>query len=291
MNTKNRIFFTVLVLFLMISLFLTACNLPEPKPTQDISAIYTEVAATMIAGVQPSATVDEQPTLAPIATTAAACTDSINMTAWKRNNQPYDAKAVKAPLAPKSSFTLSWTFQNTGTCTLDDTYRMVYESGTEMTQAQGYPIVSSGTKVAPGELVTVNLEMTAPEKFGEYHAIWRLQNKASSALGTFDIGLTVGNVSAKVPARPENLTYTFECTVGGVSITLSWRDAANNEDGYRVYRDGNQVKELGGGATSYTDGAPRIAGYYTYTIMAFNTAGESLAATMAAKNVQDVCTP
>lgn len=290
MNTKNKKFFTALVLFLNISLFLTACNMPEPdpKPTQDVSAIHTQVAATMIAGVQPSATA-EPPTLAP--TPTAACTDSMNLKAWKRNNQLYDAQAVKAPLAPKSSFTLSWTFENAGTCTLDDGYQMVYASGTELTQTKRYSIVSSGKKVAPAELVTVNLEMTAPEKVGEYHALWQLQSKSGSVLGTFDIGLTVGNVSAKVPARPENLTYTFECTVGGVSITLTWRDSANNEDGYRVYRDGNQVKELSAGATSYIDSAPRVDGYYTYTVVAFNTAGESQAATMAAKNVQAVCTP
>jgi hypothetical protein len=215
----------------------------------------------------------------------------MNMVAWKRNNTTYDAKAVKAPLAPKSPFILSWTFQNTGTCTWDTGYQMVYESGTEMTQSQRYPIVSAGKTIAPGELVTVNLDMTTPEKLEEYHAIWRLQSKTGSVLATYDVGLTVGNVSAKVPARPENLTYIFECTVGGVSITLSWRDSANNEDGYRVYRDGAQVKELSAGATSYTDTAPRIAGYYTYAIMAFNAAGESQAATMAAKNVQDVCTP
>lgn len=289
MNTKNRMFFRTLVLFLNISLFLTACNLPEsmPTPTQDVSTIHTQVAATMIADIQPSATA-EPPTLTPTVAAVASCTDTINMTSWKRNNVIYDAKA---PLAPKSSFTLAWTFQNTGTCTWDDGYEMVYESGTEMTQSRQYPIVSSGKKVAPGELVTVNIEMTAPEKLGEYHAIWRLESKTGNVLGTYDIALTVGNVSAQVPARPENLTYTFECTVGGVAITLTWGDAASNEEGYRVYRDGNQVKELSAGATSYTDTAPRITGYYTYTIMAFNAAGESQAATMAAKNVQSVCTP
>jgi hypothetical protein len=292
MNTKNRIFFTSLTLLLSVSLLLTACSLPAPEPpTQDVSAIHTVVAATMMAQIQPSATTEqvEQPTLTPTAT--GGCEDRMNMTAWERDNVIYDVKAVKAPLSPNTPFTLSWTFQNTGACTWDDGYSLTYESGTEMTQSQHYPIVPPGQKIAPGDIMTVNVVMTTPAKLGEYQAIWRLQSKAGNVLGSFDVKIRVANLSALIPAHPENLTYTFECTVDGSAITFTWTDAASNEDGYRVYRDGSQIKELSAGVTAYTDNVPRIAGYYTYTIVAFNTVGESKAATMAAKNVEAVCPP
>lgn len=297
MKLKNRTFFTALVLLLSISLMVTACNLPSSEPPTEVAgAIDTAVAATLIAQgqqVQPSATAVEknEPASTSTATPAVACDDKMNMTAWKRDNAVYDAKAVKTPLAPTSPFTMSWTFQNTGTCTWNADYKMMYESGDAMTQASSYPIVSPGQTVAPGESVTAKVDMIAPSKVGPYKALWRLQSKTGSVLGTYDVEITVGNTSAHGPARPEDLTYTFECTNGGITISLTWTDIANNEDGYRIYRDGEQVKDIGADSTSYTDSVARINGYYTYNIVAFNASGESQPAVMAAKNAQSVCTP
>jgi hypothetical protein len=55
---------------------------------------------------------------------------------------------------------------------------------------------------------------------------------------------------------------------------LGWGDAADNEDGYRVYRNGGLLASLGPGATSYTDNPPQ-GGPYTYRVEAFNGAGEA----------------
>jgi hypothetical protein len=59
-----------------------------------------------------------------------------------------------------------------------------------------------------------------------------------------------------------------------VKITLTWIDTADNEDGYRVYRDGVPLVDLGAGTSTYTDSAPGI-GSYVYVVAAFNAAGES----------------
>ncbi len=50
------------------------------------------------------------------------------------------------------------------------------------------------------------------------------------------------------------------------------RDTADNEDGYRVYRNGTVLANLGAGATSYTDHPPQ-GGPYNYKVEAFNGAG------------------
>ena len=63
----------------------------------------------------------------------------------------------------------------------------------------------------------------------------------------------------------EGLTY---------SITLGWSDAADNEQGYRVYRNNMLIATLGSGAESYTDNPPQ-GGPYTYRIEAFNGQGAS----------------
>jgi len=64
-------------------------------------------------------------------------------------------------------------------------------------------------------------------------------------------------------------------------VTLDWVDAASNEDGYRLYRNGQLIATLGANSTSYVD-QPPLGGPYTYTLEAYNVGGSS-----AQTSVQD----
>jgi hypothetical protein len=77
------------------------------------------------------------------------------------------------------------------------------------------------------------------------------------------------------PAAPAQLTITKKvCTDTEYSVTLGWMDIANNEDGYRVFRDGQLIATLAKNATGYKDN-PSGSGPYTYGVEAFNAAGSS----------------
>jgi hypothetical protein len=270
-----------------LSLLLAACNLPG-QGTNNVGAEATSAAQTVQAELTSPAAVTATegtaggllatPTLitqtAPVTPTPTACDDSATNTAWNRDNAPYDVNAVNKALAPDKPFLVSWTFENTGGCTWDDTYEMAFESGSSLTDSPTFPIVESGQTVPPGQTVTVNVEMTTPADAGDYQATWQLQNGRGEALMSFGVLLKVGSAASASVARPGGLTYSYECASGAVSITLSWTDAANNEDGYRIYRDGNQVAELAADSTSYTETVPS-SGTYTYKIAAFNGSGES----------------
>ncbi|NIS81783.1 MAG: hypothetical protein GTO14_16600 [Anaerolineales bacterium] len=76
------------------------------------------------------------------------------------------------------------------------------------------------------------------------------------------------------PAAPGQLAITNQvCNAQEYQVTMGWVDVAN-EDGYRVFRDGQLLATLGKNATSYTDDPPG-SGPYTYSVEAFNTAGAS----------------
>ncbi len=82
------------------------------------------------------------------------------------------------------------------------------------------------------------------------------------------------------PPPPGNLAISNQvCTSETYSVTLSWFDAAGNEDGYRVYRDGALIATLGAGSNSHTDFPPG-SGPYTYGVEAFNAAGASVRLTV-----------
>jgi hypothetical protein len=85
--------------------------------------------------------------------------------------------------------------------------------------------------------------------------------------------------NSAAPAKPGNLFYQYECTFGSpqpVTTTLTWSDVANNENGYRVSRNGVLIIELPANSTQYVDHTSlAIGGGLSYCVEAFNDAGSS----------------
>lgn len=78
-----------------------------------------------------------------------------------------------------------------------------------------------------------------------------------------------------IPEAPARLRLIdVVCDAKQYRVTVGWLDQANNEDGYRVYRDGAVIATLGANATSYADNPPR-PGPHTYEVEAYNAAGAS----------------
>ena len=274
-------------ILLTAGLLLSSCNFPgaatetpgaeSTSAAETVAAVLTSAAdATAQAGsAGPTAT---QPLATPPAdvtpTPTPACDDSVSNTSWTRDGALYDVNAVNTPLPPNEPFLMAWILQNTGSCTWDDSYELSYETGTELTESPSFAILQPGQTAAPGESVTVEVEMTAPAEAGDYQATWGLHKTQGEDLISFGIMLKVGSGSSGALARPGALAYTYECTPGAVNIDLSWSDAANNEDGYRILRDGNQVADLASGSTTYSENVPG-PGTYVYTVAAYNTGGEA----------------
>lgn len=93
-----------------------------------------------------------------------------------------------------------------------------------------------------------------------------------------------------LPAPVKNLNAQVTCVmqmnpvvVNLVNVKLSWTDQSNNEEGFRVYRDGALLVSLAPGSTSYEDNTTLAAIWLigdpqpsrTYGVQAYNGAGES----------------
>jgi hypothetical protein len=84
-----------------------------------------------------------------------------------------------------------------------------------------------------------------------------------------------GGESQQPPAAPEGLSITQHVCEGTTySVTLGWMDAANNESGYRIYRNGTLINTIGDNSSVYTDHPPQ-GGPYTYKVEAFNGVGSA----------------
>jgi len=74
------------------------------------------------------------------------------------------------------------------------------------------------------------------------------------------------------PTAPSNLSAT---AVSQTQINLSWSDNSNNEDGFKVYRNGSYLASVGANVTSYQDTGLSCGTSYSYFVKAYNAGGES----------------
>ncbi len=87
--------------------------------------------------------------------------------------------------------------------------------------------------------------------------------------------VTIEVVEPRPPRAPVGLQVAkWVCNQKVYRVTLEWEDRADNEKGYRVYRDGALIATLGPNAESYTD-TPPYGGPYTYGVETFNEDGAS----------------
>lgn len=166
MNNSFRLF----NLFLIVALFLGACNLPSNTP-EDASAtaaaqtveallsatpIFTETATpTPIATITPIPTATEVSSPTPVCELARFIAD------------------VTVPdgtvMAPNQTFNKKWRIRNIGACAWNG-YSLVFDSGDPMGAPASKPIPAVG----PGQEVDLDIDFKAPAAPGTYRSYWRI---------------------------------------------------------------------------------------------------------------------
>jgi hypothetical protein len=76
-------------------------------------------------------------------------------------------------MLPGQQFVKTWRLINSGTCTWNSSYAVVWVSGEEMGDQN---VVALGGNVSPGQSVDISVPMTAPASTGSYQSNWRLRN-------------------------------------------------------------------------------------------------------------------
>ena len=82
------------------------------------------------------------------------------------------------------------------------------------------------------------------------------------------------------PRGPGIDRWEFSCTGGALNFTVIWVDNANNETGYRIFRNGEQIVELPPDTTTYTDvfavSPDQRVEYFVQVYSPFGTANSSV---------------
>jgi hypothetical protein len=155
-------------------------------------------------------------------------------------------------MKPGETFWKTWTIKNTGTCTWDSSYKLVYDSGELMGGLTEYQLTDV---VPPGEQLVLSILLKTPSSNGNYQGFWRILSPWG---GTFGVGeadtslwvqinvndssnpeFAVTNVSYKIIRDPvagcaTNVWYTVQATItsnGPAEVWYRWLQSDGNDTG------------------------------------------------------------
>ena len=204
---------------LLLTAGLTSCSGTAPEPTQDVNAVYTSVAGTMVAQfngqqtqtaqavppsptasptelaiVLPAPTIAVEPSQTPflintpsIAVLPATSTGGLTFgeTGVGCDNATYlsETEPGRGTLfKPGINFTKAWTFQNSGTCTWINSYTFAFISGDQM-GGRDIRLYKTVDFTAPGLNHTFVVNFQAPHGGGHYQGFWQMKNATGTEFG------------------------------------------------------------------------------------------------------------
>jgi hypothetical protein len=163
---------------------------------QTLAAIPTNTpvptaTATLTPTLTPTATETLSPTPTEVIPTVEACTDQATF-----------LEDVTIPdgteLEPGTSFTKTWKLLNAGTCTWNPNYKLIFDSGDQMSGPDNQQLIN--LDVPPGASIDVSVELVAPSTTGTYRGDWALRNAAGIRFG---LGSGAGSFYLEIQVVPE----------------------------------------------------------------------------------------
>ena len=166
-------------------------NTALPLPTFALPTAGAGSPAPTTGGALPTVSFNTTPTtplpgftalaspVAPAATTSLG--DACNNSAFEADVTIEDGSVLE----PGQNFVKTWRIRNSGTCTWDEGYELVYIGGSNP-DLDPYDLEfdSADDFVIGGETVDISLELTTPCEPGDYEGHWRMRNDQCAYFGT-----------------------------------------------------------------------------------------------------------
>lgn len=139
------------------------------SPTAGTGALPTvSFNTTPLAGVTQLAS----PIVAPPVAATAVLGDACNNAIYIADLTIPDGTVLK----PGEDFKKVWQIRNTGSCTWDEGYALVFIGGDTSIDPVNYEIKIKADFIDPGEDADFDIPLTAPLKEGTYQGSWRMRN-------------------------------------------------------------------------------------------------------------------
>lgn len=220
MKKKTSIF----NLFMILALFLGACNLPSNNIENIASTAAAQTIAALLSATPASGAVTPSFTPSPVFTLTPiplpVSTNTPAATATLNCNVAQFITDVTIPdgtvMTPGQAFIKKWRFKNIGSCTWAG-FSLVFDSGDSMSG----PVSKAISSLNPGQEIDLEVNLTAPATPGSYKGYWRIVTN-----GNVLVPVVNGNqgktffvdIKVQSPAAATN-TSAPAFTVTGVTFT------------------------------------------------------------------------
>jgi len=160
-------------------LSLPTLNLPTTNPGALPTISFNTTGTTPVGGTPlPGFTQIALTPVAPAATKSLG--DSCNNSVFEGDVTIPDGSVLK----PGEDFKKVWAIRNTGTCTWDDGYTLVFIGGNQEIDPYNFEFKKSSDFVSSGEGINIGVNLTAPLKEGKYEGHWRMRSDNGFYFGT-----------------------------------------------------------------------------------------------------------
>jgi polar amino acid transport system substrate-binding protein len=158
-----------------------------------------------------------------------------------------DDQNMTAPpqVSPGQAFQKGWRISNSGTCTWNPSYRLVYVGGNRPEATMGGQPTPIQALVAPSQAYDIFVNLIAPLQPGVYQGIWQMVDDRGQPFGDrIWVGITVPVPPTATPLPTQtpspSISFTADRTtiLQGECATLSW-NAQNVRETY-LYAEGEQ---------------------------------------------------
>lgn len=236
MKKRRTVSLSAFVWVTIAGLIISGCNMPgRAQPTSQVDALNTAAAQTIQAQMTsiiltsqalnqttPTATLDADGNVVPTSTLQPTAVPSFTPTtpapaACDQAGFVSETIPDGSDFNPGQKFTKTWTLKNTGSCTWNSNYDLVFFSGNAMT-APASQAIMTGT-VAPGQSIQITLELVAPNAAGTHRGEFKLRNASG---GLFGIGAKNGPFWVEIDVAGTLYDFVSNYCAAGVS----WRSAA-----------------------------------------------------------------
>jgi len=189
------------------------------------------------------------PTPAPTSTPAPppSCLDNLAFL-----GHPDGTGSPEQPIlvGPGQAFSKVWRVQNSGTCTWDGSYRVLYVDGNDPASSMGGQPTPVQGQIAPGAEYDMQVNLVAPLRPGTYLGIWQMENGAGQGFGqrlqvTIQVPAPVTATPAPTPTPAPNIIFTVDRTQikQGECVTFQWK--VQNVREIYFYREGQNWQDHG----------------------------------------------
>jgi ABC-type amino acid transport substrate-binding protein/heat shock protein HslJ len=193
---------------------------------------------------------DLLPTPTPASTStpgpAPVCVDALELV--QHVDTPDDPVANPPQRNPGQSFTKVWRVRNTGTCTWNSSYQLVYATGNSPAAIMGGQPAAVQGQVAPGGTYDAQVNLIAPQQPGTYIGYWQMENGRGQAFGErLPLAAKVVSAATAVPTQTPSpgVSFTVDRTeiTAGECVVFSWK--VENVQAVYFYAEGDDWQANG----------------------------------------------